>query len=347
MLHHSPAAIGDRDLSPAAATPLVDLENETLVLHYQPIVDLSRSEVVGVEALVSRDHPEQGSAAPGWLRRGAEQPAGAYPAGLDTLQTACRQAADWAAQGLRLDVAVGLSGRQLADPGLVQHVGTTLRETGLEPSQLLLQITERTFTDESRAGEVLLELSDLGLLLGLGDFGTGYSSMLHLRCYPIAFLKIDGTFVGGLGSMPEDDAIVASIASLAAAIGSRCIAEGVQSAEQHAQLLALGCEAQGGFYAPAVPAADLPAAIDHAEAALEGATPLAVSRRARKTPTRLDADVEQHILLMRRDGASLQTIAAALNQIQARHPTGRRWHANAVAMYLPVALAQHSASCSA
>lgn len=318
--------------------PAVD--DGTLLTHYQPIVDLSRREVVGVEALVRWHHPERGVLLPDAFLPLAEETGAIVPLGLWVLETACRQNARWAAQGLQLEIAVNLSMRQLSDAPLVAAVTRILDATGLDPSQLLLEITERSLTDDLRAGAALDQLAALGIRLGLDDFGTGTSSLLYLKRYPIAALKIDTTFIAGLGSNSDDEAIVASVASLAASLGSRCIAEGVETAEQHAHLLPLRCQAQGRLFSPPVPAAELPAAVDRAEALLESAPPTTPYGRTRKAMPELPADLVEQMLRMHRDGASLQTIAAALNQTGGRQPKGIRWHASSVARHLSDALAR-------
>ncbi len=311
-----------------------------LALDYQPIVDLGRGEVVGVEALVRWHHPEHGLLLPDSFLPLAEHIGAIIPLGLWVLETACRQGARWASQGLQLEVAVNLSARQLTDPSLVDDVRRILAKTELHPSQLLLEITETSLTDEVGAGKALEDLAGLGVQLGLDDFGTGHSSLLYLKRYPITALKIDSTFVAGLGSNRDDEAIVASVASLATAVGSRCIAEGVQTTEQYAQLLPLRCQAQGRLFAPPVSAAELPAAVDGAEAVLDSAQPTSRRTRKRKAAPELRADVAQRILHMHHDGASLQTIAAALNQGGLLHPKGTRWHASSVAGYLSDAVAR-------
>lgn len=282
-------------------------------VHYQPVVDLLRREVVGVEALTQDGH-----------------------AGPVLLETAVRQRAAWAAQGLDLEVAVRLRMDQVVDPAVVGTVRDLVGKPGQDPARVLLEITERSLTDEARVGAALHGLAELGVQLVLNDFGSGHSSLLFLRRYPVSGLKVDATFVGGLGVSRDDEAIVASIVSLAANLGIRCTADGVDDRRQHAHLLGHRCHAQGALFSPPVPAAALPAAVDRAEAALLLEEPAGPRTRSRSARLSLAEDVADRIHTLHREGASLETIAAALNQDGAVHPLGIRWHSRFVDRYLAV-----------
>jgi hypothetical protein len=160
--------------------------------------------------------------------------------------------------------------------------------------------------------------------------GTGYSSLQHLSRYPVGALKVDRSFVHAMGRSSDDDAIVSSVVGLAHAVGARCVAEGVETAEQATTLRMRGCElAQGNLFSPAVPAAELQRAID---LCLAAAAPLAAHGLSIEVMP--DPDVTARIRALHASGASLHTIAAALNRSGARHPAGLRWHARAIGKVL-------------
>jgi EAL domain-containing protein (putative c-di-GMP-specific phosphodiesterase class I) len=185
------------------------------------------------------------------------------PMGLWVLQEACRQGALWRQQGLDLEMAVNLSTRQVSDPDVVASIQDALRSSGLPPERLLVEVTESTVMEDADAAEVALRaIAALGVAVAIDDFGTGYSSLVYLKRYDLHALKIDRSFVAGMGINADDDAIVASIITLAAAVGAVCIAEGVETPEQHAALVALGCDyAQGYLFGRPVPAEALGAAL--------------------------------------------------------------------------------------
>jgi len=185
------------------------------------------------------------------------------PMGAWVLQEACRQGAIWRRQGLDLDVAVNLSARQVTHPDIVGTIQAALRSSGLPPERLLVEVTESTVMVDADAAEVALQaMAALGVPVAIDDFGTGYSSLVYLKRYDLHALKVDRSFVAGMGVSAEDDAIVASIINLASAVGAVCIAEGVETSEQHAALVALGCDyAQGFLFGRPVPAEALAQAL--------------------------------------------------------------------------------------
>jgi EAL domain-containing protein (putative c-di-GMP-specific phosphodiesterase class I) len=206
--------------------------------------------VVGFEALVRWDHPERGVVAPGEFIPVAEQTGLIVPIGECVLQRACEQAAAWqAASGDEgLEMAVNLSPRQFSHPGLVPSVAAALEETGLRPSRLSLEITETVLIDNADlALQTLERLKALGVRLVLDDFGTGYSSLSHLKRFPIDIVKIDRSFVDGLGADPGDSAIVSAVISMGLAMGVGIVAEGVETDAQADTLRALGCPLAQGF----------------------------------------------------------------------------------------------------
>jgi EAL domain-containing protein (putative c-di-GMP-specific phosphodiesterase class I) len=179
---------------------------------------------------------------------------------------ACAEAGTWGPsriEGARLAVAVNLSPRQF-DPGdLTEVVRAGLERSGLDPSCLHLELTETAVMDLNP--EVIAQLGhirDLGVQVGLDDFGTGYASLTHLRRLPMTFVKIDQSFVRGLGTDDEDDGIVSAVVALAANLGLRSIAEGVETDAQRERLQELGCDqAQGYLFSRPLPAGDIPAVI--------------------------------------------------------------------------------------
>jgi diguanylate cyclase (GGDEF)-like protein len=307
------------------------LEQGQLVLHYQPVVDLTARRVVGAEALVRWQHPEDGLLLPGTFLPTAETSGLIVPMGEWVLGETCRQAMAWEAAGRPLDVAVNLSIRQVSHPDVVEAVRRALLRSGLPPRRLLLEVTESAVAEDAEAaGRALAELAALGVRVAIDDFGTGHSSLLYLKRHPIRVLKADQAFVSGLGINSDDDAIVASVVSLARAVGAVCIAEGVETLAQYTRLVALGCAfAQGYLFSGPVAAEQLPAAIETAEAALVGHAdvPPQPGRRRSGRPVSVDREVGERIARMHSAGASLHTIAAALNAQGAPHPQGLRWHA--------------------
>jgi diguanylate cyclase len=236
------------------------LERDELVLHYQPKVELATRRVIGVEALVRWQHPVHGLRGPGAFLPHAEHTALMRPLTLHVLEKALRALAGWRADGLDLTVAVNLAVQSLLDLRTPAEVGELLAAFGLPPSALTLEVTESLLLhDPQRAGEVLLDLQEMGVRLALDDFGTGFSSLEHLKRLPVHELKIDKSFVMAMDRDPADRAIVASTAALGAALGLNVVAEGVESAKSASVLRAIGCDmAQGFHFSPPVPGEQLP-----------------------------------------------------------------------------------------
>jgi diguanylate cyclase (GGDEF)-like protein len=221
-------------------------------VHYQPLVQFARSEVIGFEALVRWHDPERGLVAPDEFLGVAEETGLIVPIGAWVLHDACAQAARWAAEcgeGHQLVVAVNLSARQLADPDLVATVDAALAASGLDPALLVLEVTETALMDDrDRAVSTLRGLGERGVRVSIDDFGTGHSSLGYLKTLPVHTLKIDRSFVSGLGKDPDDSAIVAAVVQLAHALGLTVTAEGIEDATQLQELRALGCEFGQGYY---------------------------------------------------------------------------------------------------
>jgi diguanylate cyclase (GGDEF)-like protein len=236
------------------------VDNDELVLHYQPLVRLDTGEITGVECLLRWDHPVRGHTLPGQFVQVAEETGTIVPIGAWTIDAACAQAVRWRDANRRaLSVSVNLSARQLDEPDTPNVIARALERHRLEPQLLCLEITESVLMrDASQALQTLETLKDLGVRIAIDDFGTGYSSLAYLRRFPVDVLKIDGSFVQGLGEDPEDSAIVAAVLRLAETLGVDVVAEGIETAGQLDTLRALGCQfGQGYYFSQPVPAEQL------------------------------------------------------------------------------------------
>jgi diguanylate cyclase (GGDEF)-like protein/PAS domain S-box-containing protein len=226
-------------------------------LVYQPKVDLRTGRIFGVEALIRWRHPEHGMVPPPRFIGLAEESGLIVGIGEWVLRTACRQAQVWRAAGLEpLTVSVNVSARQFEEKHLVERIAAALRDTGLPPCALELEVTESLLMrDLSQAVERMGELKDMGISLSIDDFGTGYSSLSALKSFPISTLKIDKSFVRDLAHSGDDQAIALAVISLGHRLHLRVIAEGVETEEQREFLAANECdEMQGYLFSPPVPA---------------------------------------------------------------------------------------------
>jgi diguanylate cyclase (GGDEF)-like protein/PAS domain S-box-containing protein len=236
------------------------LEHDQLLLHYQPIVDVDSGHVVSVEALVRWQHPERGLVPPSQFIAVAEETGLIADLGRQVLEAACRQVAAWQSD---LDVPLGLcvnvSARQLADVRFPAEVAHIAQHSGLRPGTLGLEITESVLIEDAQSAmAVLAALDQQDLRLILDDFGTGYSSLSYLKRFPLDALKIDRSFVAGLGSDPDASAIVEAIIKMAQTLGLDVVAEGVETREQLHQLQRLACpRVQGYLFSRPLPAAAL------------------------------------------------------------------------------------------
>ncbi len=240
------------------------LRDDEFALHYQPQVDLISGRIVGVEALLRWTHPTLGSIPPSEFVPIAEDTGLIVPLGRWVLREALEQLTAWSAarecRGLGT-VTINISPVQFGDPNFVEDVRCALRDSGVEPSAVCLELTESALMQgPSRTIDVLTDLRSLGVYIGIDDFGTGHSSLARLRDLPVEILKIDRSFVDGLGRDGHESAIVASIMSLAFAMGLHAIAEGVEQPAQAKALTRLGCTtAQGFLFSAAQPPSALPA----------------------------------------------------------------------------------------
>ena len=235
------------------------IDNNELILHYQPKIDLLSGKIIGAEALIRWQHPDQGLVFPGKFISVAEETGLILPIGEWVLRTACRQNKAWQLTGLTpIGIAVNLSARQFSRNQIEQLTIAVLSESGLDAHYLELEITESmVMQNAEQAIAVMKILKAIGVKLSIDDFGTGYSSLSYLKRFPIDKLKIDQSFVRDLGEDQDDAAIVTAIIGLAKGLGLRVIAEGVEKKEQLEFLRAKGCdEMQGYFFSKPIPAID-------------------------------------------------------------------------------------------
>ena len=224
------------------------LTSGELLLHYQPVVDLATGALVGYEALLRWQHPTRGLVLPAEVIPIAEESGLIVPLGEWVLQEACQQLAQWHAHVPGLSMAVNLSGIQIADSAVVERLGSVLTATGVDPSCVSLEITESVLMrDAHQALGVLKAFKKLGVRLSVDDFGTGYSSLSYLKRFPVDVLKVDRSFVDGLGSDLDGQAIVRAIIALARSLGMSVVAEGIETPVQLHALQELGCAHGQGF----------------------------------------------------------------------------------------------------
>lgn len=226
------------------------LDRDELWLEFQPEVSLESGAVVGAEALLRWNHPVLGGLGPSEFIWIAEETGLIHRIGSWVLRQACQLAAAWElpSEAVHFYVAVNVSGHQLADPGLADEVQVVLRETGLAPGRLCLEVTESVMLGSlTVARQALTELRSLGVRIALDDFGTGYASFEYLLRLPIDLVKLDASFIAHLASDPHDRAMVEAMVGLSRRLGLQLVAEGVEDERQHAVLAALGCDVVQGY----------------------------------------------------------------------------------------------------
>jgi len=230
---------------------------DQFVLHYQPQVNLDSGAIIGAEALVRWSRPGAGLTYPNAFMDLAEESGLIKEIGAWVLREACAQGAIWQQLGHSpIRIAVNVSPVQFLGNGLVPLVSETLRATGLNPNYLELELTERSLLkDTTRTKAILTELRDLGVRIAIDDFGVGFSSLSYVKNFPVDTLKIDRSFIANITSDSRDEAIVKAIVALAASLGLKVIAEGIESVQQLKCLRSHSCtEAQGYFFSRPVPA---------------------------------------------------------------------------------------------
>jgi diguanylate cyclase (GGDEF)-like protein len=238
------------------------LDRGELALLYQPVVDITSSTPIGVEALVRWNHPSWGVVAPGEFIGVAEETGLISELGMFVLEEACRQCQEWHNELIDqppFSMSVNVSPRQLRDPNFVSDVWRALTRTGLHPSHLILEITENFMVESpENAGDRLRELKALGVRISIDDFGTGYSSLAMLQDLPIDILKIDKAFVDHIADDPRRTAFAQAIIRLGKTLGLELVAEGVETRAQSERLSSLGCRiAQGYFFSKPVQAEEI------------------------------------------------------------------------------------------
>ena len=233
------------------------IEREEFRLHYQPLVEAGSGRIAGLEALLRWAHPERGLVGPNEFIAIAEDTGLIRPIGRWVLEQAAHQAREWQVRypDQRLHMSVNLSAPELAAHGLPTELRRVLAESGVDPSTLVLEITERVLmSDTETTMERLQRLRDLGVRLSVDDFGTGYSSLAYLERLPVEALKIDRSFTEGVGVRKDSTAIVGAVVGLARALRLSTVAEGIETRQQFQQLRALGCAVGQGFlFGPARP----------------------------------------------------------------------------------------------
>ena len=246
------------------------IEQDALELHYQPIVEIATNRIVGFEALARWRHAAHGLILPNVFIALAETTGLIVPLGRSVTTSACRQLRAWIDAGMcarDMTVSVNISPRQALEPGFAAEVAEILAATGLGPSSLILEITESLMLHESVASGSLRQLRDMGVRLVVDDFGTGFSALEYFKRFDVQGLKIDRSFIEGLGRSREDTAIVTATLAFASALDLVVTAEGVETADQLDQLRALGCQqAQGYLFACPVPAGEVPELLAEASA---------------------------------------------------------------------------------
>jgi diguanylate cyclase (GGDEF)-like protein/PAS domain S-box-containing protein len=224
------------------------LEEHWLKLHYQPVIDLRSERIVGFEALLRIEHPQRGLVAPDAFIDVAEESDLIIPIGEWVLHETCRQLAEWRHYG-DFEAAVNISGRQVATNTVTDAVLAATTATGVVPANLTLEMTERVLIDAGDPTLADLELlTSHGVRLAIDDFGTGYSSLTYLNRFPVDTVKIDRSFIAGLGVRERDTAIVEAITGLARTLDLTAVAEGVETEEQLETLRELGCDRGQGYH---------------------------------------------------------------------------------------------------
>lgn len=235
------------------------LEKGEFELYFQPKIDAISLQVTGAEALLRWHHSERGLISPVVFIPLAEQYGLIGPIGSWVIEEACRKAARWREQGLRMRVAVNISGYQMREDDLVERIEAALQRHGLQPDRFTCEITESVAMEDTKVTQQTFEkMRNAGFHVSIDDFGTGYSSLAALRKLPAAELKIDRAFVSDLEESEDARSIAQSIVNMATALNLRVIAEGVETPGQRDLLVAMGCnELQGFLFSLPMPAYEL------------------------------------------------------------------------------------------
>jgi diguanylate cyclase (GGDEF)-like protein len=235
------------------------LSHDELVLYYQPLIEMQTRTICGVEALIRWRHPELGLLLPGHFISVAEVSGLILPIGEWVLRTACRQLRVWQKKHESLRMSINLSARQFQQPDLLDQVREALRESGIEPWRLELEITEsNAMQNAENTIHTLRELKAIGVRIAMDDFGTGYSSLSYLKRFPIDTLKLDATFIDDVTTDPSDAAIVSGVIAMAHSLRLLVVAEGVETHPQLDFLEQQHCDiVQGYLFSTPVPAEEI------------------------------------------------------------------------------------------
>jgi diguanylate cyclase len=304
------------------------LRADQLILHFQPIVSLASGAIRGVEALVRWRLPDGTELLPDDFLPGIEHTPVMHLLTRWVIETACAQAALWEPW----TVSINIAAVDAVDPALVDLVDNALRANGLRPDRLTVELTEHDAVQGLESAITVLDrLRSLGVGVALDDFGTGYSSLLYLRDLPVTEVKVDRTFVVGVDRNDDDAAIVHSIVQLARVVGLSVVAEGVETAEQARYLRGIGCACAQGFrYARPAPAAEVPRTLSPQLFDPYPSQPRQPRRKTEAVPRATIARMQALVA----EGASLHTIAAALNREGVATGAGLRWTGATVARAL-------------
>ncbi len=297
----------------------IGISQGELRLYYQPVVSLASGAVVSLEALVRWDHPRRGLLSPAEFVPAAETNGLIVALGEAVLRGACRQIAAWTAHGPAPDwarVAINVSAVQIGDPHFIVLVGEVLRESGIEPRRLAIELTETALMDSlDRADEVIVQLRQMGLRVVLDDFGTGYSSLGYLARFPVDAIKLDRSFISGAAA-ERSAPIVEAVAGMARALRLELVGEGVETIAQVSRLRAIGCDfAQGFHFARPMPGPDVPAWTESVREQAKGEPPapaVAGVGRVRVGPSVIGALPALEAVLLAESPALIQTAGKGL-----------------------------------
>jgi diguanylate cyclase (GGDEF)-like protein/PAS domain S-box-containing protein len=344
---HGQVDVFDRTLAERAATRLRlgndlrdALDNDQLDLHYQPIVELATGRVLGVEALARWHHPERGHISPAEFISIAESQCFAQQVDAWALRRACHDMTVLRHHlGATATVSVNISAQHLAGSDLEAAVAAALHRTGLAAEALVLEITESAaMHDPTHARQLLDRLRSRGVAVAIDDFGTGYSSLAYLNRLPAVSLKIDRAFIEHITDDPDAFAIAAAIVDLARATRLSTVAEGIETADQLKLLRRLGCAAgQGYLWSRPLPPEQLVQKLKqlpHGRFNVHSRRGRAPSPPGTSSIHEPEVSVDHglhRMLRLHNEGASLNTMAAALNAEGYRTPSGQRWHRASVA----------------
>ena len=238
------------------------IERDEFELYYQPIISLETASLSGFEALVRWNHPQRGLVPPNEFIPISESTGLIIPMTVQILHSACSQVVKWQGKSNNvepLSVAVNLSGKHFGHPALVEQIKTVIAETGINPSNLKLELTESAVMENAETAILMLkQIKETGVQISIDDFGTGYSSLSYLHRFPIDLLKVDRSFVSAMEENTENGEIVRTVIALAKALKLKVVAEGIESIHQFHQLRILGCEyGQGYLFSKPLPVAEI------------------------------------------------------------------------------------------